>query len=427
MQVKNRIIKTELVSWRTLKELQPKGFKELSKANYEKLKQSILNNNFAMAFTVWQSKNDIFIIDGHHRYKVLDLLESEGVEVPEKLPCTFIDCKDKKEASKLVLMYSSIYAKVQEEGLYEFLNIEGLDFETVKTEFDIPDIDFEKFELGYFKEQDEEKLNDVPELTEKAVSKLGDIFVIDGKHRVMCGDSTKADDVGKLMDGRKADMVFIDPPYGVGYSKKAETLGRQGNSQIKNDDNIESAKKIWDLAFKNISEILDNGSAYYVCAPQGGDQMMMMMMSNTMPCKHELIWVKDSPVFSMGRLDYDYQHEPILYGWKGSHKFFAKGEHIKSIWHIKRPKESKLHPTMKPVELICNAIKNSTQGSNNIVTDLFLGSGSTLIACEQTNRACYGMELDPIYIDVILKRYKKLYPECKIECLNRKFNVKYLD
>lgn len=147
-EIKNRILKTELIDWKSLKELQPKGFKELSKENYEKLKQSILNNSFAMAFTVWQDKKDIHIIDGHHRYKVLALIEKDGINVPEKLPCTFIDCKNRKEASKLVLMYSSIYAKTQEEGLYEFINLEGLDFEEIKTEFDIPEIDFEKFELG---------------------------------------------------------------------------------------------------------------------------------------------------------------------------------------------------------------------------------------------------------------------------------------
>ena len=149
-EIRNRVLKTELVEWRKLVELQPKNFKELGKINYEKLKQSILKENFVMSFTVWQDKETIYIIDGHHRYKVLDLLEKEGVSVPKKLPCTFIECKDKKEASKLVLTYSSFYAKVQEEGLYEFLNLNDFDFESIKNEIDIPNIDFKKFNASYF-------------------------------------------------------------------------------------------------------------------------------------------------------------------------------------------------------------------------------------------------------------------------------------
>jgi hypothetical protein len=146
MKIENKIIKTELFKWRDLIPLQPKNFKELSKANYEKLKTSIINNNFVMSFTVWDSGAGVFIIDGVHRFKVLDLLEKEGAEIPELLPCTFIQCENKKEASKLVLIYSSIYAKTQDEGLYEFLNLEGLDFEALKIEIDIPNIDWRYFE-----------------------------------------------------------------------------------------------------------------------------------------------------------------------------------------------------------------------------------------------------------------------------------------
>ena len=132
---------------------------------------------------------------------------------------------------------------------------------------------------------------------------------------------------------------------------------------------------------------------------------MMMMMRSTIPCKHQLIWKKDSPVFSMGRLDYDYQHEPILYGWFGSHKHIGGGKFKSSVWEIPRPKASKLHPTMKPVELVVEAILNSTK-EGDVVIDYFLGSGSTLIAAEKTGRICYGMEIDPKYVDVVVKRWE---------------------
>ena len=145
---------------------------------------------------------------------------------------------------------------------------------------------------------------------------------------------------------------------------------------------------------------------------RGGDQMMMMMMMMMMmsehwQIKHELIWLKSSPVFSMGRLDYDYQHEPILYGWKKTHKFYGGGQFKKSIWEIAKPSKSELHPTMKPIALIENALLNSSKRSD-IILDLFGGSGSTLIACEQTNRKCRMMEIDPLYCEVICNRYTAL-------------------
>ena len=144
--------------------------------------------------------------------------------------------------------------------------------------------------------------------------------------------------------------------------------------------------------------------------------MMMMMMKENWQIKHELIWVKSSPVFSMGRLDYDYQHEPILFGWKKKHNFYGKGKFLKSIWEIPKPSKSDLHPTMKPIELIENALLNSSV-NDNIVVDIFLGSGSTLIACEKTGRVCYGMEIDPHYCSVIIERYKKWCADNGRECI----------
>jgi DNA modification methylase len=134
--------------------------------------------------------------------------------------------------------------------------------------------------------------------------------------------------------------------------------------------------------------------------------MMMMMMAENWQVKHELIWVKSSPVFSMGRLDYDYQHEPILFGWKKKHNFYGQGKILKSIWEIPKPSKSELHPTMKPIELMENALLNSSL-RNNIIIDLFGGSGSSLIACEKLSRKCRMMEIDPVYCQVIIDRWEK--------------------
>lgn len=208
----------------------------------------------------------------------------------------------------------------------------------------------------------------------------------------------------------KSDLLFTDPPYGVSYEKKTkEVLKSKEYTKIENDDlSIEQFKDFLDDVFNNAYQVLKDTASYYIFSCQGGDQemMMMMMRANKIPCRHQIIWVKDAPVFSMGRLDYDYKHEPILYGWVKKHEFQRKGEQDKSVWEYKRT-ANKLHPTMKPVELISNALLNSTK-EKDIVLDLFGGSGSTMIACEQLNRKNYTMELDPHYCDVIIARWEKL-------------------
>jgi DNA modification methylase len=249
---------------------------------------------------------------------------------------------------------------------------------------------------------------DVPEEVETRVKK-GDIWQL-GEHRLMCGDSTIITDVEKLMNGEKADLLFTDPPYNVNIEqKKKKILHCNEYNKIENDNlPAEEFKTFLSDVFKNAYLSLKENASYYVFSCQGGDNemMMMMMRESGIPCRHQIIWVKDSPVFSMGRLDYDYKHEPILYGWVKKHTFYRKGDQDKSVWNYPRT-ANKLHPTMKPVELIANALKNSTK-ENDLVIDLFGGSGSTLIACEQLHRKCYMCEIDPHYCDVIITRWENL-------------------
>lgn len=254
------------------------------------------------------------------------------------------------------------------------------------------------------------------EQIETPKSVKGDIWIL-GEHRLMCGDSTSENDVKALMQDEKADMVFTDPPYNVAVGDKNKVLNQFqpsnriteniANDKFKTDEEI--SEKLWLPAFTNMYQNSKDECSIYVTMPQGGTHMMMMMMMHK-ACwnvKHELIWVKNSPTFSMGRLDYDYQHEPILYGWKKSHNFYGKGKYNKSIWTIDKPKKCDLHPTMKPIELLENALLNSSV-KNNIVLDLFGGSGTTLIACEQLGRKARLMELDEHYCDVIIQRWQKL-------------------
>ena len=297
------------------------------------------------------------------------------------------------------------------------------DFEKLELELaDLPEMEMTAFGFDLQENNEDETPEDfaedeIPEEAEM-ISKPGDIWKL-GEHRLICGDSTDAGVIEKLMDGELANMVFTDPPYNVAIGSKNAVLnklnhdkkGHRIEQDIEGDKGMSDAEigeKLWKPAFKNMFDNARDDCSIYVTMPQGGTHMMMMMMMIAdagWQVKHELMWLKNQPTFSMGRLNYDYMHEPIMYGWKKTHNFYGKGQFNKSVWQIDKPRESKLHPTMKPVELIVNALLNSTK-KNDVVLDVFGGSGSTLIACEQTGRRCYTCELDARYVDVIVKRWE---------------------
>lgn len=255
--------------------------------------------------------------------------------------------------------------------------------------------------------------DEVPEKVELK-TKLGDIYQL-GRHRLMCGDSTSIDAVEKLMDGEKADLWLTDPPYGVGYrSNGAEAK----HEKIANDDlPLEEMADFWTSVAANALIVCSDRAAYYWFACQGGDHMMMMMSISRAAWKvrHELIWVKDSMV--MGRCDYHYKHEPILYGWKqdGTHEWHSDRKQT-SVLEFDRPKKSEEHPTMKPVELVEYLMGNNTK-PGQIVLDTFGGSGTTMIAAEKSNRKSHLIELSPKYCDVIVARWEK-YTGKKAELIN---------
>lgn len=254
------------------------------------------------------------------------------------------------------------------------------------------------------------------ELQAEWKTERGQVWLVGGVHRVMCGDSTNADDVARLMDGKRADCVITDPPYGVDYSEKNRFLNaispaNRIQKPIENDGGDKSdIQTMWKSAFACMSDVMRKGAVVYCFMPQGGDQMMMMMMGAGIEPRHELIWLKNNHV--LGRVDYAYKHEPILYAWKDTgHKFY--GDFQTSVIEIPKPQRSDLHPTMKPVELINILVKNSSL-AGEIVYDLFLGSGTTLIACAQTGRMCYGMEISPEYVAVILQRAVDAGLKCQL-------------
>ncbi len=242
----------------------------------------------------------------------------------------------------------------------------------------------------------------------------GDIWQL-GEHRLMCGDSALSEDVKTLMGGDLADMVFTDPPYGVSIGDKNQELNnvQKAGRCCKNIENDTlSPAKLYPIlvnAMTNARVNCKEDASYYVTSPQGGElgMMMMMMKDAGLPVRHILIWEKNSATFSLGRLDYDYQHEPIFYTWTKKHHNYRGGEFRTTIWKYDKPRKCDLHPTMKPVPLVCNCLLDATK-EGDIVLDVFGGSGTTLIACEQLGRKARLMELDPHYCDVIIARWEKL-------------------
>lgn len=249
---------------------------------------------------------------------------------------------------------------------------------------------------------------------EKKCSK-GDIWKL-GEHRLMCGDSTDEAAIKRLMDGDKADMVFTDPPYGVSIGDKNAALNsvQKAGRCCKNIENDTlSADELYPILVKAMTNArlsCKEDACYFVTSPQGGDlglMMMMMMMKDAgLPVRHMLVWEKNSATFSLGRLDYDYQHEPIFYTWTKKHHNYRKGQYRTTIWKYDKPRKCDLHPTMKPVELVANCLNDATK-AGDIALDVFGGSGTTMIACEQLGRRARLMELDPHYCDVIIARWEK--------------------
>lgn len=274
--------------------------------------------------------------------------------------------------------------------------------------------DIQKIEAASWDKHENEEEEELGPPPETPITQPGDRWIL-GNHRLLCGDATLAPDWAKLMIDFRADCLFTDPPYNVDYEGTA--------GSIMNDKQAPKAfREFLENSFSNAFKFCNEGATAYVChADSEGYAFRGAFADAGWSPKQVLIWVKDS--FTLGRQDYQWQHEPILqgkkkgpgkkthepviYGWKGSgHKVLtdrAQG----TVWEYPKPHSSKEHPTMKPVELIARGIKNSTD-EGQLVVDPFGGSGSTLIACERTRRVCYTMELDPKYCDVIIRRWETL-------------------
>lgn len=375
---------------------------------YEKLKRSMAEFGYVEPI-IWNKRTGN-IVGGHQRYKILKDMKYKEAE------CVIVDLDDNREKALNVAL-NKISGEFDIPLLTDLLkDLSANDFDVSLTGFDENEIS-DLFSDADAKEGKDDDYDVNKALEESAFVKQGDLWQI-GKHRMLCGDATNSEDLNKLMGDKKANLIVTDPPYNVNFESAS-------GLKIKNDK--QTSEKFYDFllsAFKNISEHLaEGGSAYIFHADTEGLNFRKAFIDAGFHLSGVCIWAKNS--FVMGRSPYQWGHEPILYGWlkTGKHKWYA-GRAESTIWHYDKPKKNGEHPTMKPIPLLCYPIKNSS-AVNSIILDTFAGSGSTLMACQQMDRICYCMELDPKYASVIIRRYVDSYGDENVFLVRENEKIPY--
>jgi DNA modification methylase len=380
--VKN--IKIEKINLDDLKPYE-KNAKIHTKEQLGQIKKSIKKFGMNDPIGIWGKEN--IIVEGHGRLEALKQLGYNEV------PCIRLDHLTDEERKAYTLAHNKLTMNTD----FDF-DILGEELESI---VDIDMSDF-GFDLDNLIEEDKETLEDDfdCEPPEEPKSKLGDIYKL-GNHRLMCGDSTKAEDVEKLMNGKVSDSFVTDPPYNVNYEGKTKEKLKIQSDEMDSEEFILFLSK----AFSNANKHLKNGGAFYIWfASRETLAFYNSCKSVGWEIRQQLVWAKNTMV--LGRQDYQWKHEPCIYGWKsGNSHYFTNDRTQTTLLEFDKPVRNAEHPTMKPVSLISKLILNSSK-KGNIILDLFGGSGTTLISCEQLNRNCYIMELDPKYVDVIIKRWE---------------------
>ena len=356
-------------------------------AEYEKLKRSI--EQFGYVEPVIWNKTTGRVVGGHQRLKVL--MDMGMTEVD----CVVVAMDEEKEKA-LNIALNKISGDWDKDKLALLIaDLQGADFDVSLTGFEPAEID------ALFKDTLKDGVKDDDfdvgaELAQPTMTKPGDIWTL-GRHRLICGDSTKAETYDLLMGSTKANLVITDPPYNVNYEGSA--------GKIKNDNMADEAfyNFLLDAYTQMHSAMADDASIYVFHADTEGLNFRRAFADAGFYLSGCCIWKKQSLV--LGRSPYQWQHEPCLYGWKknGKHQWYT-GRKETTIWEFDKPKKNGDHPTMKPIPLLAYPIQNSSM-ANSVVLDPFGGSGSTLIACEQTDRICRIIELDEKFCDVIVNRY----------------------
>lgn len=390
MQIeKINIEKLKPAKYNPRKELKP------GDPEFEKLKNSITEFGYVEP-VIWNQRTGN-VVGGHQRLSVLKHLGETEID------CIVVDMDLQKEKALNVALN-----KIS--GQWDMPLLTDLLRDLDDSGFDIGLTGFEPGEIDeLFKDDIKDAVKDDNFDVDKEIknikevkTKLGDIWLI-GKHKLMCGDSTRSEDIGQLLGNKRAQCVFTDPPWNVDYGGAAHPSWKQRS--IMNDSmTSEQFGQFLTKTFEALKQaLLEGAMVYVVMSAQEWGNIMQVMEKTGYHWSSTIIWAKDSLVLS--RKDYHTQYEPIWYGWLNGTRLCPLADRKQSdLWQIARPKKSEEHPTMKPIELVARALQNSSHKGDSVI-DLFGGSGTTLIACEQTQRECFMMELDPKYCDVIVARY----------------------
>jgi DNA modification methylase len=357
-------------------------------AEFEKLKKSIENFGYVELIVI-NAKNQNTVISGHQRLSVLQYLNQTEAE------CVVVELEKEQEKALNIAM-NKVSGSWDNDKLVDLItDLNDSAFDVSLSGFDLAEIDA-LFKISTMDKVKEDDFDVESELSNPAITKHGDLWIL-GRHRLVCGDSTKEETYRTLMDGKLSNLVVTDPPYNVNYE------GTAGKIQNDNMGSDAFYTFLFD-AFSNMEKVLTKDSSIYVFhADTEGLNFRRAFTDAGFYLSGTCIWRKQSLV--LGRSPYQWQHEPVLFGWKkkGKHLWYTDRKQS-TIWEFDKPRKNADHPTMKPIALVAYPIMNSSL-TNCIVLDPFGGSGSTLIACEQTERICYTIELDEKFCDVIVKRY----------------------
>ena len=332
------------------------------------------------------------IIAGHGR-----VLAAEKLGVLE-VPCVFVEDLSDVQKSAYIIADN----RLAEDAGWDFEilskeleSLKNFDFNIELTGFSLDDIEFD-LEKPQIKEEE------IPEIKKESKSKPGDIYQL-GRHRIMCGDSTDFSDIEKLLAGSKVDLLITDPPYNVDYSGKTKDSLKIGNDNMSDSD----FENFLQQSFRNADSVMKPGAAFYIWHSDSNGYIFRKACEEVgWKVRQCLIWNKNSMV--LGRQDYQWKHEPCLYGWKdGAAHLWTNDRKQTTVIDYEKPQKSERHPTMKPVGLFDYQVRNNTK-KDGTVLDIFGGSGTTLIACEQNGRTAYLMEIFPSYVDVIIERWENL-------------------
>jgi site-specific DNA-methyltransferase (adenine-specific) len=376
---------------------------KMTEAQLQGLEQFMERIGFAVEIWVNKEGSKYRVIDGEWRVRILQKrgikfvwakifeVKYSEIRIMRQLANKIGGTHEKKKD------LAELKAIFEDQNLDDFTKMLGVPIEQIQRELE------REYDIQFGLQETDE----IPDKPEKPKSKLGEIYHL-GNHRIMCGDCTNPEHVKKLLDGKTVDQLATDPPYGVDYVKKNEFLnsidrGNRVQKAYANDEREKDYKKFFQ-SFLEITPFADYNTAYIFMGGKEYKNLVQAAEDAGLYHAMDLVWVKNNHV--LGQSDYLPKHEMCFYGWKGRHKFYGPSN-VTSVLEYDKPLVNDLHPTMKPVEMFAQILKDGSK-KGALVYEPFLGSGTTLIACEQTGRICYGTELDPGYVDVIIERWEKL-------------------